>query len=180
MKKVLHSSKRKLEEAKMPSYKVILTKDEQKQLEELIQKGGKGYRIRHAQILMKLDKTIPGNENWNYDKIREAYGSSHATIAGVARRFVLKGMEAALGRKKQENRHRKITGEVEAQICMIACSEPPDGRSHWTMKMIADRLIELEVVEYISDTAVCNAMKKMRLNRGFHNNGVFQKPVQNS
>ena len=74
-------------------------------------------------------------------------------------------MEAALGRKKQKNRRRKVTGEVEAQIYLIAYSEPPEGCSRWTMKMIANRLIELEVVDYISDTAVCNAMKKMGLSR---------------
>ena len=89
-------------------------------------------------------------------------------------------MESALGRKKQENRRRKITGKVEAQICAIACSEPPTGRSRWTMQMIADKLIELEVVDSISDSAVCEAMKKTRLNRGSQNNGVSQKQVQNS
>jgi len=164
----------------MPSYKVTLTKEEQSELKQLSQKGGKGYRIRHAQILLKLDKTIPGNEEWNYDKIREAYGASHATIASVTRRFVLEGMEAALGRKKQENRRRKITGEVEAQICAIACSETPVGRSRWTMQMIADKLIELKVVDSISDSAVCEAMKKTRLSRGSQSNDASQKQVQNS
>ena len=68
---MLHSSKRNVEETEMPSYKVILTQEQQDQLKELIENGGKEYLIRHAQILMRLDKTISGNENWSYDKIRK-------------------------------------------------------------------------------------------------------------
>ena len=126
----------------MPRYNVTLTKTERTELEKLIQKGGKGYRIRHAQILMKLDK-IPGNAEWTYDRIKAAYGASHGTIAGVAERFVFEGLEAAMSRKKHNNYHRKVTGEVEAKICLIACSAPPEGRSRWTMQMIADELIIL-------------------------------------
>lgn len=85
---------------------------------------------------------------------------------GVAKRFVMEGMEAALGRKKQQNRHRKVTGDVEARICSVACSAPPDGASRWTMQAIADELIRLEVVEYITDSTVCDVMKKTRLSRG--------------
>ena len=73
----------------------------------------------------------------------------------------MEGMEAALGRKKQENRARKVTGEVEAKMCMIACSAPPEGKDRWTMQMIADKLIALKVVEYITDSTVCETMKKM-------------------
>lgn len=122
----------------MPSYKVNLTKVEKTELKELIQKGGKGYRIKHAQILLKLDKTNAENKSWTYEKIQDAYNTTSATIAAVAKRFVTDGLEAALGRKQQENRYRKITGEVEAHICAIACSEPPEGSSRWTMQMIAD------------------------------------------
>ena len=67
-------------------------------------------------------------------------------------------MKAALGRKIQENRHRKVTGDVEARICAIACSEPPEGASRWTMQAIADELIRLEVVDYITDSTVCEVM----------------------
>ena len=106
-----------------------------------------------------MDKR-PENEEWTYDRIKEAYGASHSTIAGVAKRFVMEGMEAALGRKEQKNRCRKVTGDVEAQICMIACSEPPEGASRWTMQAIANELIRLEVVDYITDSTVCEVMKK--------------------
>ena len=149
----------------MPRYEVTLTEEETKELKAIIQKGGKGYRVRHAQILLKLDKR-PENESWTYDRIKEAYGAVHSTIAGVAKRFVTEGLEAALGRKKQANRHRKVTGEVEARICAIACSDPPEGTSRWTMQAIADELVRLEIVDSISDTTVCEVMKKTNSSRG--------------
>ena len=161
----------------MPRYKVTLTKEEENELERLIQKGGKGYRIKHAQILLKLNE-IPGNEEWTYDRIMDAYGVCRSTIAGVAKRFVMEGMESALGRKTQQNRARKVTGEVEAQICVIACSDPPQGKDRWTMQMIADKLIELNVVDYITDSTVCDTMKKMNLSHGRSKNGVSRKRMQ--
>ena len=75
-------------------------------------------------------------------------------------------MEAALGRKQQQNRHRKVTGDIEAKICAIACSEPPEGSTRWTLQAIADELIRLEVVGYITDSTICDVMKKTNLNRG--------------
>lgn len=149
----------------MPRYVVTLTDEEKQKLKTLVQKGGKGYRIRHAQILLKLDRR-PENKDWSYDRIKEAYGASHSTIAGVAKRFVMEGMEAALGRKQQVNRHRKVTGDVEARICAIACSQAPEGATHWTMQAIADELIRLEIVDYITDTTVCEVMKKTKSSRG--------------
>jgi len=163
----------------MPSYKVILSGEERKELEALVQKGGKGYRIRHAQILLKLDR-IPENADWTYDRITDAYGSVRSTIAGIAQRFVYEGVEAALGRKTHNNYRRKVTGEVEAKICMIACSSPPDGRSSWTMQMIADELIRLEVVEYITDSTVCEVIKKTRSSRGLTSSGAFRKQARSS
>ena len=140
----------------MPRYIVTLTEEEHQELKTLIEKGGKGYRIKHAQILLKLDQK-PENEGWTYDRIKDA---------GVAKRFVMEGMEAALGRKEQKNRHRKVTGDVEARICTIACSEPPQGASRWTMQAIANELIRLEVVDYITDSTICEVMKKTKSSRG--------------
>ena len=144
----------------MARYIVTLTDDEIQELKGLIQKGGKGYRIKHAQILLKLDQK-PSNAGWTYERMKQAYGTSNGTIAGIAKRFVTEGMEAALGRKKQQNRYRKVTGDVEAKICTIACSDAPEGRSGWTMPAIAAELIRLEVVNYITDSTVCDVMKKM-------------------
>lgn len=149
----------------MVRYAVTLTDDEIHDLKAIIQKGGKGYRIKHAQILLKLDQK-PCNDGWTYERIKEAFGTSNGTIAGIAKRFVMEGMQAALERKKQQNRYRKVTGDVEAEICAIACSDAPEGRSHWTMQAIADELVRLKVVDYITDSTVCDVMKKMNLSRG--------------
>jgi len=161
----------------MPRYKVKLNDEEIEELESLIKRGGKGYRIKHAQILLKLDEK-PENKSWTYDRIREAYSASHATIAGVAKRFVENGLESALGRKKRENYPRKVTGEVEAKISVIACSEPPEGHSRWTMQMIADELIRLKVIDYITDSTVCEVMKKTKSSRGSWKSGAFPKPMR--
>ena len=149
----------------MPQYIVALSDDEIQELGRLIQKGGKGCRIKHAQILLKLDRK-PENKNWTYDRIKDAFGCSNETIAGVAKRFVMEGMEAALGRKQKQNRRRKVAGDVKARICAIACSEPPEGNTRWTMQAIADERIRLEVVEYITDSTICDVMKKTDLSRG--------------
>lgn len=163
----------------MARYKVELTNAEIEELEAIIQKGGKGYRIRHAQILLKLDEK-PENKEWTYDRIKSAYKATHSTIANIAKRFVFEGLESAIGRKKQENRNRKITGEIEARICAIACSEAPEGRTRWTMQAIADELIRLEIVDYITDSTICEVMKKTKLSLGSLKNGAFRKQTQNS
>ena len=161
----------------MDKYWVRLQDEEREDLLTLIQKGGKEYRIKHAQILLKLDQRYE-NAGWTYERIKNAFNTSNGTIAGVAKRFVLEGMESALGRKKRENYPRKVTGDVEARICVIACSDPPEGRSRWTMQMIADELIRLEVVDYITDSTVCEVMKKTRLSRGKSNSGAYPKQVR--
>jgi hypothetical protein len=170
-------AKKRKERIEMARYRVTLTEEEREELQALIRKGGKGYRIKHAQILLKLDQREE-NKEWTYDRIRESYSATHSTIAGVAKRFVFEGLEAALGRKKQENYHRKVTGEVEAQICAIACSQAPEGRSRWTMQAIADELIRLEVVDYITDSTVCETMKKTRLSLGSLKNGAYRRQAQ--
>jgi hypothetical protein len=77
----------------MTRYNVTLTDEERKELQSLIQKGGKGYRIRHAQILLKLDQ-IPENREWTYARIKSAYNASNSLVAGVAKRFVEEGLDA--------------------------------------------------------------------------------------
>ena len=163
----------------MEKYWVRLTDEEREDLRRLIQKGGKGYRIKHAQILLKLDQRLE-NIGWTYERIKDAYNVSNSMIAGVAKRFVPEGVEAALGRKNHANHRRKVTGEVEARICAIACSDPPEGRSRWTMQLIADELVRLEVVEYITDSTVCEVMKKTKSSPGGSGNGAYPRPGRSS
>ena len=141
-------------------------------LQELIGKGRtQAYRIKHAQILLKLDE-IPENQEWTYDKIKEAYHATPHTICQIAKRFVTGGVEAALGRKEQQNRHKKVDGRVEAHIIAIACSEAPEGREGWTLQLIADELVRLGVVDSITDTTVMDTLKKTNLSLGKRRNGV--------
>ena len=94
-------------------YIVTLSDEERNMPQELIAKGRtQGYRIKHAQILLKLDE-IPENWEWTYGKIKEAYHATPHTICQIAKRFVTGGVEAALGRKEQANRHKKVDGRVE-------------------------------------------------------------------
>ncbi len=157
-------------------YIVTLTAEERAFLEELIAKGKtQGYRIRHAQILLKLDE-IPENRKWIYAAIQEAYGATPYTISQLAKRFVTEGLEAALGRKEQQNRHRKVDGTVEAHMIATDCSEAPEGRDHWTLQMIADELVHLGVVDSISDTAVMNTLKKTNSSPGRKKEWCIPKP----
>ena len=91
----------------MPRYHVTLTDTEIQELKSLIQKGGKGYRIKHAQILLKLDQK-PENSSWTYDRIKEAYGASHSTIAGIAQRFVQKVWNLPLEEKSKKTDTEKL------------------------------------------------------------------------
>lgn len=159
-------------------YYVTLTEEERAELKDLLQRGRvAGYRIRHAQILLKLDE-ISENKEWTGERIGEAYGAHPTTVSSIAKRFVENGLEAALGRKEQANRCRKIDGDVEAQIVTIACSQPPAGRERWTLQLIADELVRLEVVESISDTAICNTLKKTNSSLGKNRSGVSRSQAQ--
>jgi len=161
-------------------YYVTLSETEREDLKDLVRKGKtQGYRIKHAQILLKLDE-IPQNEKWTIEMIGEAYHAGHSSISSIAKRFVLEGLEAALGRREQVNRRRKVDGEVEAYIVAIACSEAPEGRERWTLELIADELVRLEVVDSISDTTILSVLKKTNLSLGRRKNGVFQNQEQNS
>jgi transposase len=159
-------------------YIVTLTDAEKQELRDLVNKGKtQGYKIKHAQVLLALDEKR-AKQNWTRDEICKAYKLNPSTVSHIAQRFVEEGLESALGRKEQVNRCRKVDGNVEAHIVAIACSEAPEGRARWTLQLIADELVRLGVVESISDTAVCNTLKKTNLNLGGKNNGVSLKPGQ--
>jgi len=159
-------------------YIVELTVSEREYLQRIINVGKtQGYRIRHAQIILALDKGET-KESWSYEEISRAYRVNESTITQIAKRFVNEGLEAALGRKEQENRHRKIDGEVEARIVATACSEPPEGQERWTLQLIADEIVRLEVVESISATAIGTTLKKTNLSHGKRRNGVFRNPAR--
>jgi transposase len=152
----------------MKKYKVTLTVEERRQLQDLIAAGkAAAKKLTHARILLKAD-AADGGPAWTDDGIAEALDVSTDTIGRVRQRFVEQGLEAALVRKKQDrpSRQRKLDGRAEARLIALACSQPPDGRKEWTMKLLADRLVELEVVDTLSDETVRRALKKTRSSRG--------------
>jgi transposase len=152
----------------MKKYKVTLTAEERQQLAELIATGkAAAPKLAHARILLKAD-AADGGPAWGDARIAEAVEVSIPTVERVRQRFVEEGLEAALGRKKQERprRERKLDGRGEARLIALACSAPPEGRKEWTMKLLADRLVELEVVDAICGETVRRVLKKTRSNRG--------------
>lgn len=142
------------------TYVVGLTEEERKSLAALVSKGKtQAYRIRHATILLKVDADGP---NWSDDRTAEAVGCHRNTVRNVRQRFVEQGIEAAIERKKQKSPSRKpkLDGAAEARLIAESCSEAPAGRGRWTLQMLADRLVELEIVESISHETVRQTLKK--------------------
>jgi transposase len=146
-------------------YIVRLTPEERGMLESLVSKGkASAQKIKHANVLLKIDADADG---WDDARAADAFGCAERTVFSMRQRFVEKGLEAALARKRQSapSRPPLLDGETEARLTQIACSTPPEGRSGWTLKRLAERLVELEVVEKISAPTVCRALKKTVCNR---------------
>jgi len=149
-------------------YKVTLTKEEREELQSIVKAGKtQGYKIRHAQILLALDD-VSENEHWTDLLISKAYHVTEKTVGNIRKRFVEQGFTSALGRQKRETPPSmiKIDGEVEAKLIVLATSEAPEGRSRWTLQLLANKLVEEGVVESISATAVGTTLKKMNLSLG--------------
>jgi transposase len=142
-------------------YVVRLTSEEREQLQGLVQRGREAaYRRRHAQVLLLADEGEQG-EGLIDREVAERVGCTRRTVEQIRERCVCEGLQAALERKKRSReRSRVLDGEGEARLVRLACSEPPTGRARWTLKMLRDRLVELEVVESISTEAVRQVLKK--------------------
>jgi transposase len=145
-------------------YLVTLTADERCQLDALIRRGkASALVLTRARILLKADQA-DGRPAWDDARIAEALEVGERTVSRVRQRFVERGFEACLRRKPQErpSRLRKLDGAAEARLIAVACSKAPEGRAEWTMQLLADKLVELDVVDSISDETVRRAMKKTR------------------
>ena len=161
----------------MKKYIVTLTNDERQSLHGFISAGkASALKLTHARILLKAD-AAEGGPAWPDARIAEAAELSVATVERVRQRFVEQGLEAALCRKKQErpSRERKLDGAAEARLVALACSAPPDGRARWTMRLLADRLVELEAVDAVSDETVRRTLKKTKSSRGRPSGGASRR-----
>lgn len=148
-------------------YIVTLTPEERSLLEDLTKKGkAAAYKVNHARIMLLADTNAVGG-GWKDEAISQALNISVATIERVRQRLVEEGLEVALSRKPQNKRKpRCLDGEKEAHLIALTCSEPPMGQGRWTMRMLADRMIELGYVEALSHETVRQTLKKTNLSLG--------------
>jgi len=148
----------------MKKYRVTLTEEERRNLEQVISRGqGAARKLLHARILLKADETV----GWSDERISEALEVSLSTIGRVRERFVEEGVEAALERQAPNRVYqRRLDGVQEAHLVALVCSPPPEDRGRWTLKLLADKLVELEYVEYVSKETVRQTLKKMNLSPG--------------
>src|SRR5512134_1433929 len=144
-----------------PKYIVRLTADERTELDDLIRTGKRAASaLVHARILLKADAGA-GGPGWDDAQIAEAVECGASTVYRVRQAFVTEGLTAALFRKKPSGRqYRKLDGVQEAHLIALACGAPPDGRRRWTLRLLADRLVELAVVDAISPECVRTTLKK--------------------
>ena len=146
----------------MKKYVVTLTADERLFLSALVSSGkAAAKRITHARILLKAD-AADGGPAWRDADIALALDIDVRTVERVRERFVEQGLEAALSRKPQSRLSRLpvFDGDAEARLIALACSRPPEGRARWTLRLLADRLVELEVVEAVSHETVRRTLQK--------------------
>jgi transposase len=148
-------------------YVVRLTRPQRRELKRMARSGKRSARtLVHARILLKAD-AADGGPAWDDAATAEALDCGARTVARVRKKFAQGGLDAALYRKKPTGRqYRKLDGAQEARLVALACSPPPDGRARWTLKLLADRLVELEVVASVSDETVRRTLKKTRSSPG--------------
>jgi transposase len=151
----------------MKKYIVALTPEEKEHLGGLINKGKiAAYKITHARILLKAD--INNDKGgWRDQEISEALDISISTVERVRQKFVEEGIEASLNRRVSSNAKQPlIDGEKEAYLIALACSDPPEGRAVWTLRLLAEQMIELGYVEKVSYETVRQTLKKTKLSLG--------------
>jgi transposase len=163
-------SKRPKEEPDMKKHRVKLPLSEQRTLKEFIHKGvGAARKLTRARVLLKA------HEGWKDAAIAEALEVSERTVGRIRERYASGGLENVLEDRIRPGVRPKLDGKQEAFLVALACSDPPEGRVSWTMQLLADRLVELKVVESISDETVRLRLKKTTSNPGKNNTGASRK-----
>ena len=163
-------------------YRVRLSEEEQQGLRSLVSKGrAAAYKQTHARILLLCDEN-QADGAMKDEEIARALKLGTATVERVRRRGVEEGLEAALGRRQQLNRRqRKLDGAGEAHLIALTCSQPPEGRAGWTLRLLADQLVECEIVDSISTETVRQTLKKTNSSPGSKSAGASRpKAVPNS
>ena len=148
-------------------YRVKLSKEEQQELRGLVSRGkAAAYKQTHARILLLSDEN-QAEGGMKDVEIARSLKVGTATVERVRRRWMEEGLERGLERKEQVNRRpKKLDGAGEAQLIALACSQAPEGRAGWTLRLLADRLVQREIVESISAETVRNTLKKTNSSLG--------------
>ena len=148
-------------------FSVRLKPEERDQLEHMIRAGKSSARATtRARVLLKTD------EGWSAPRVAQALDVCEGTVFRLKRRFAEDGLEGALKDRVQAHRYRKLDERAEAHLIALACSPAPEGHDHWELRLLADRMVELEVVESLSHETVRLHLKKPPLNRGRRKSGV--------
>jgi transposase len=142
-------------------YIVTLTEAERQMLQSMLSRGKAAARkLMHARILLKAD-ACSGGPGWTDDQIVQGLEVGRATSERVRRLFVEEGLEAALERRKPRRVYpRALDGDGEAHLVALACQKPPEGRSRWTLRLLADRMVQLEYADQLSYQTVRRTLKK--------------------
>ena len=146
-------------------YVVELTREEREQLHALLKKKGLATKKRmRAQVLLKVDEG-EGGPGWSHARAADAFDVHVNTVSVVAKKLVEEGLEAAITRKKHSRpgRDAVIAGDAEATLVALATGKPPQGHAHWTLRLLADRLVELKAVDTVCHETVRKALKKTGL-----------------
>jgi hypothetical protein len=152
----------------MKKYIVTLTKDERETLRDITFKGShKSQKILNAQILLGCDEGEYQEKRSTNEEIARVLGTSMRKIDRIKKRFVMGGIEAVLANKKSSRIYEKKTdGDFEAHLVALSCSEPPEGFARWSLRLLADKVVELGYIDSISYEAVRGILKKTKLNPG--------------
>ena len=146
----------------MKKYVVRLNEEEREKLEALVSKGKVAARKRrHAEVLLKADEG-EGGPGWIDQSAAEAFDVTVKTVENIRKRFVEEGLEAALVARKPRwpRRARVFDGEKEARLIALSCSKAPEGRARWTLRLLADKVVELNIVDQVSYETVRQTLKK--------------------
>jgi len=158
----------------MTKYRVTLTGEERRMLVETVSKGSKAAAtIRKANILLAVDRGEQADLGMTDEQAAKAYRASARTVTALKKTFVEEGLEKALGRKRRDRPPRiTIDGEAEARIVALTCQDPPDGHASWSLRLIADTVVELGILPSISHVAIGDLLKKTSLSHGYTKSGA--------
>ena len=160
--------------------KVLLEKEQRQRLEKISRNGyAPAKKILHARVLLMCDEGELAEKKWTDEEIAEALNIHRNTVGRIRKRFLSKGEEPALNRKlrKTPPTPPKIDGEQEAQIIALCCSDPPEGRAEWTIRLLTSELKKRQIITEISCSTVWRTLKKTNYARGKPKDSVSRNEI---